>query len=86
MVAVARLTEVVTDADDDWFVGPYGWVLDQVQAIKPIPCAGNRGLWYPDQSLQHQVFAATEKPFDLNYYLRPPKQRSGKHAENILTF
>lgn len=31
---------------DPWFVGPWGWVLDDVRALPaPIPCRGAQGLW-----------------------------------------
>lgn len=45
IVAVARLTEILTDSDDPWFYGPYGLVLTDVVPIQPIPCAGARRLW-----------------------------------------
>lgn len=34
-----------------WFVGRYGWVLDQRRVLdRPIPCAGKQGLWtVPDE-------------------------------------
>lgn len=31
---------------DNWFVGPYGWVLtDVVTLATPVPCKGAQGLW-----------------------------------------
>lgn len=45
VLGVARLVEVVRESDDRWFSGPYGWVLDDVVAIEPIPCSGRQGVW-----------------------------------------
>lgn len=45
IVAVARLASVVAASDDPWFVGPFGWVLDDVRVIEPVPCRGQQGLW-----------------------------------------
>jgi len=45
IVAVARLVAVVDSSDDPWFVGPVGWVLDEVKQIDPLPCAGAQGFW-----------------------------------------
>jgi len=51
IVAVARLARVV-DASAQlppdqwrWFFGAYGWVLEDVVAIEPVPCRGARSLW-----------------------------------------
>jgi len=46
IVAVATLAEVVTESDDPWFVGRYGWVLADVVALeRPIPISGRLRLW-----------------------------------------
>jgi hypothetical protein len=53
IVAVARLAGVALDPFEDvesaeqrkWWVGPVGWVLDDVRAIDPVPCRGAQGLW-----------------------------------------
>ena len=58
IVATARLVRSVEfdgllipkDADpavlSDWWAGPVGWVLDDVQALPtPVPCKGALGLW-----------------------------------------
>lgn len=45
IVAVARLVGVVEQSDDPWFVGPFGWVLEDVVAIEPVKCSGALGLW-----------------------------------------
>lgn len=45
VVAVARLTDVLTESPDPWFLGPYGWVFTEVTRIDPVPCRGARRLW-----------------------------------------
>lgn len=50
IVAVARFAGVVTESQDPWFFGPFGWVLDQVVPIGPLICKGAQGLWrVPDE-------------------------------------
>ena len=38
---------------DPWFCGPYGWLLDEVVALRrPVPCRGAQGIWFvPDAVL-----------------------------------
>lgn len=31
--------------EDPWWTGPCGWLLDQVVAIKAVPCKGAMGIW-----------------------------------------
>lgn len=45
IVAVARYAGVVTESDDPWFFGPYGWLLDAVVPVGPFPCKGAQTLW-----------------------------------------
>ena len=46
VVALARVVKVVQEhPDDPWFVGPYGWVLEEVMALTPVPCRGHQQLW-----------------------------------------
>lgn len=41
---------------DAWFFGPFGWMLDDVVALKtPIPCKGAQGLWTLTPELERQV-------------------------------
>lgn len=50
VVALARVEAVVTASKDLWFSGPYGWVLDSVVPLEPIPCRGRPHLWtVPDE-------------------------------------
>lgn len=47
VVAVARLAAVEDEAPEDeaYWCGPWGWRLDEVVAIEPVPCKGAQGLW-----------------------------------------
>jgi hypothetical protein len=45
VVGVARVTGYVTASNDPWFEGPFGWTLDDVVAIEPVPCKGAQGLF-----------------------------------------
>lgn len=86
IVAITRLVGIVTVSDDPWFIGPYGWVLDNVQPIRPVACSGNRGLWCPSKDVQQRVFDIAAEPFDLDYYLRPPQAKSKQNPGSALTF
>lgn len=55
VVAVARLTDVVTESQDPWFLGPYGWVFTEVARIDPVPCRGARRLWTLPPDVQLKV-------------------------------
>lgn len=56
VVALARIKEVVTEREDDpWFVGPYGWVLDQVVALPPLPCQGRQQLWRVSLEMRAEI-------------------------------
>jgi hypothetical protein len=45
VVAVGRLTDVLRESQDPWFMGPYGWVFTDITRIDPVPCRGARRLW-----------------------------------------
>ena len=51
VVGVGVLIDVVTSSTDPWFEGPYGWVIDLVRAIPPVPCMGRQSLF----NLPHDV-------------------------------
>lgn len=56
IVGVARVTGSVTESDDPWFSGPYGWLLDDVTAFKePVAAKGMQGLWKVEGKLLEQV-------------------------------
>lgn len=46
IVALATIGEPVTESDDPWFIGPFGWpLLDVVVLPEPVPYRGAIGLW-----------------------------------------
>lgn len=54
VIGFARCSVIVTSEDaaesaapghGKWFMGPYGWVLHDVQRIAPIPCRGYQKFW-----------------------------------------
>jgi len=46
IVGTARVTGFVEASDDPWFVGPFGWLLADVEAFDmPVACRGAQGLW-----------------------------------------
>jgi hypothetical protein len=56
ITGVARLTGFVTESDDRWFVGKYGWQLADVLTLeKPIPFKGAQGLWEIPVNLRLQL-------------------------------
>jgi hypothetical protein len=59
IVAVARyggLYDPLIHGDDEWFIGPHGWILeDVVTLVEPIPCSGKQGLWAIDPELLQAI-------------------------------
>lgn len=54
-VSVERACEAL---ESRWFVGPFGWVLEEVVALaEPVPARGAQGLW----TLPADVAAAVER-------------------------
>ena len=60
IVATCRVTGWINNlgaavklGQDEWWMGPYAWTLDDVIAMpEPIPCRGAQGLWLvPDDVL-----------------------------------
>lgn len=51
IIATAILKACVTESEDQWFTGPYGWVLEDVRPLAiPIPIRGHQKLWHvPDE-------------------------------------
>jgi hypothetical protein len=45
IVGIATLADVVTESDDPWFVGEYGFVLKDARPIEPIPYRGQLKLF-----------------------------------------
>lgn len=48
-VAVSRISAVLTESNDPWFLGPFGWVLGDVAPLEEpyIRAKGNQRLWQP---------------------------------------
>lgn len=67
IVGTCRIVDVVRSPDDlpvgqrRWWVGPVGWVLDDVRVLEPIPCRGWQGLWTVDEALRLTVLGALEE-------------------------
>jgi len=56
VVALARVIKVVQEhPGDPWFVGPYGWVLDDVVPLTPVPCRGRQQLWRVPQEVYAEI-------------------------------
>lgn len=58
IVAVARYGGLhnCLDQEDEWYMGPHGWILeDVVPLIEPIPCIGKQGLWSIDEDVLQLV-------------------------------
>jgi hypothetical protein len=54
-ISAQRAREIV---NDPWYFGPFGWVLDEVQALaEPVPHAGAQGLWTVDEPAAAAVAA-----------------------------
>ena len=49
IIGEVDITGCVDESDSPWFVGPYGFTLDNaVLYAKPIPCKGRLGFFQPD--------------------------------------
>ncbi len=51
IVGRARLVDVVTDHSSEWFVGPYGFVLDERAGLPAFHCRGALSLWRPTPAI-----------------------------------
>lgn len=59
VVAVANLTDCVTDHPSEWFDGPFGFVLSNILRLEdPIPATGNLGLRSPDPHVARWIQGA----------------------------
>lgn len=45
IICTARVERVVTESDDPFFVGPFGWVLRDIQPAASASLRGQLGLW-----------------------------------------
>lgn len=56
IVGSARVVDFIERSRDPWFMGPIGWVLEDVRALdRPIPCLGKLGLWRPSADIVAQA-------------------------------
>jgi hypothetical protein len=51
IIGVAEIVDCITDSDNDWFEGPYGFVLDSAREIPFVPCKGKLGLFETSQEI-----------------------------------
>jgi hypothetical protein len=48
IIATCNLVDVVTESDDPWFEGPFGFVLRNIRALPtPVSATGRLNLWRP---------------------------------------
>jgi hypothetical protein len=47
LVGEADLVDCVSDSDDKWFEGPFGFVLVNAKVIPFVPCKGMLGFFEP---------------------------------------
>jgi hypothetical protein len=59
IVGTARLVDCVTAHPSPWFVGPFGFVLEDAQAIQFIPCPGELKLFMAAADVAELVTEAT---------------------------
>lgn len=45
VVCTAIIDRVVTDSTDPFWIGPYGWVLRDIEPAESPPARGGLGLW-----------------------------------------
>lgn len=62
IVAVALVAGYICEEDegapeltDPWFSGPYGWLLENVRKLSPVPCRGAQGLWSVPPAIETQI-------------------------------
>lgn len=55
IIGIARVDNCVTESESPFFFGPYGWVLSDRQATKPIYCPGHQKLWRVPASVRAEL-------------------------------
>ena len=46
IIATAIIKGYIEQSNDKWFLGPYGWILDNIKVLsEPVFCRGNQKLW-----------------------------------------
>jgi len=59
ILATAVVTDCIRESSNPWFVGPFGWVLEDVEVLKaPVFISGAQGLWRVPQEVEEAVKAA----------------------------
>jgi len=53
IIGIVDLVDIVTTSDNEWFNGPYGWVLANARPLEFHPCAGKLGIF--DVDYPHQI-------------------------------
>ncbi len=61
MVGYAELVDVVTESSNDWFVGPYGFVLANARPLEPISFRGQLKLFPVSKSLVESQISVLQK-------------------------
>ena len=58
IVGVVKLASIVQRSRSPWFVGDYGFVMQEpVEFAKPIPCRGQLNVWTLSEELEKLVRA-----------------------------
>jgi len=58
IVAVVTFAGIVTSSHDLWWMGPFGWLLEEpIPLPRPVPCRGAQGLWSLPSSVEKEVMA-----------------------------
>jgi hypothetical protein len=58
IVAVCKVVGFTQASEDPWFVGPWGWLLDEVQVLPaPVACKGAMGLWEVPAAAEAEILA-----------------------------
>lgn len=45
IIGTANIVDCITESESPWFFGKYGFVLENIKSIEPIPCKGALGLF-----------------------------------------
>lgn len=55
IIARVDLVDIISRSDDPFFEGPYGWVFENTQILKPFPLSGKMGLFDLSSSTVNQI-------------------------------
>jgi len=48
IIGMAEIVDCVSEMDSKWFMGPYGFVLENVRELPAIPCKGKLSFFTPN--------------------------------------